>query len=38
VADLPYDRIYSAWWDRVMTADARQRVRASADRYIAAIS
>lgn len=38
VEDLSYDRIYSAWWDRVMTADARRRVRASADRYIAAIS
>jgi hypothetical protein len=38
VDDLSYDRIYSAWWDRVMTSDAKARVRASADRYIAAIS
>jgi hypothetical protein len=36
--DLSYDRIYSAWWDRVMTSDARARVHASADRYIAAIT
>jgi len=35
---LRYDRIYSAWWDRVMTSDAKSRVRASAERYIAAIS
>lgn len=38
VDDLSYDRIYSAWWDRVMTSDAKDRVRASADRYIAAIA
>lgn len=38
VDDLGYDRIYSAWWERVMTSDARARVRASADRYVAAIS
>jgi glyoxylase-like metal-dependent hydrolase (beta-lactamase superfamily II) len=38
VDDLSYDRIYSAWWERVMTSDARARVRASADRYVAAIS
>lgn len=38
VDDLSYDRIYSAWWDRVMTSDAKARVRASADRYVAAVS
>jgi glyoxylase-like metal-dependent hydrolase (beta-lactamase superfamily II) len=38
VDDLSYDRIYSAWWDRVMTADAKARVHASAARYIAAIA
>ncbi|MCR6736489.1 MAG: hypothetical protein NVV83_21475 [Afipia sp.] len=29
-----YDRIYSAWWDRVMTSDAKARVHASAERYL----
>lgn len=38
VDDLSYDRIYSAWWDRVMTSDAKARVHTSAARYIAAIS
>jgi len=38
VDDLSYDRIYSAWWDRVMTSDAKARVQASAERYIKAIS
>lgn len=38
VDDLSYDRIYSAWWDRVMTEDAKARVHASAERYIAAIA
>jgi hypothetical protein len=35
VADLPFDRIYGAWWDRHITAGARQAVAASATRYIA---
>ena len=38
VDDLNYDRIYSGWWDRVMHSDAKRRVHASADRYIAAIT
>jgi len=38
VDDLTYDRVYSGWWDRVMATDARARVRASAERYIAAIA
>ena len=33
-----FDRIYSAWWDRVMASDARAKVHASAERYIAAIA
>jgi hypothetical protein len=37
VEPFAYDRIYSAWWDRVMTGDAKARVHASAKRYIAAI-
>ena len=34
--DLSYDRIYSAWWDRVMITDAKARVHASAERYLKA--
>jgi glyoxylase-like metal-dependent hydrolase (beta-lactamase superfamily II) len=37
VEPFAYDRIYSAWWDRVMTQDAKVRVYASTERYIAAI-
>lgn len=35
---FPFDRIYGGWWDRVCRADARARLHASAERYIAAIS
>lgn len=38
VEGYAYDRIYSAWWDRVMTRDAKARVHASAERYVKAIS
>ncbi len=38
VEDLDYDRIYSAWWDRVMAGDAKRRVAASVERYVAAIA
>ncbi len=37
VEPFAYDRIYSAWWDRVTFADAKQAVRRSAERYIAAL-
>lgn len=33
-----YDRIYSAWWDRVTPENAKQAVQRSAERYIAAIT
>jgi hypothetical protein len=33
-----FDRIYGGWWDRVCLADGKARVRASAERYIAAIT
>jgi hypothetical protein len=33
-----YDRIYSAWWGRVMMQDARAAVERSLKRYIAAIT
>ena len=32
-----FDRIYGAWWDRVVAADAKAAVIRSAERYIAAI-
>jgi glyoxylase-like metal-dependent hydrolase (beta-lactamase superfamily II) len=38
VEGFAYDRIYSAWWDRVMTKDAKARVHASAERYVKAIA
>jgi hypothetical protein len=38
VVDLPYDRIYGAWWDRVVKSNAKSVVNESAKRYIAAIT
>lgn len=38
VEPFAYDRIYSAWWDKVTPSGAREAVRFSAQRYIAAIS
>ena len=29
-----FDRIYGAWWDRIVRSDAKAAVRRSADRYI----
>lgn len=37
VEPYKYDRIYSAWWDKVTMADAKNAVHRSAERYIAAI-
>jgi hypothetical protein len=37
VAPFTYDRIYGAWWDRVVNSDAQAAVARSAERYIAAI-
>jgi glyoxylase-like metal-dependent hydrolase (beta-lactamase superfamily II) len=37
VEPFAYERIYSAWWDRVTPTDGKQAVRRSAERYIAAI-
>ena len=36
-APFAFDRIYAAWWDRVLDADAKARLAASADRYVRAI-
>jgi glyoxylase-like metal-dependent hydrolase (beta-lactamase superfamily II) len=32
-----FDRVYGAWWGRVVDGDGKERVRASADRYVAAL-
>jgi hypothetical protein len=33
-----FDRIYGAWWDRVVPTDAKEVVRRSAVRYVRAIT
>jgi len=38
VEPFAYDRLYSAWFDKVVLAGAKQAVQRSADRYIKAIS
>ena len=38
VAPFAYDRLYSAWFDRVVTTDAKAAVARSAERYIKAIT
>jgi hypothetical protein len=35
---LEYDRIYGAWWDRVIPTGAKDVVARSAQRYVKAIS
>jgi hypothetical protein len=37
VEPYPFDRIYGAWWDRIIANDAKAAVTRSADRYIAAL-
>lgn len=37
VEPYEYDRIYSAWWEKVTDKNAKQAVRFSAERYITAI-
>jgi glyoxylase-like metal-dependent hydrolase (beta-lactamase superfamily II) len=38
VAPFSYDRIYGAWWERIVDRDAAAAVARSAERYIAAIA
>jgi hypothetical protein len=38
IEELEFDRLYGAWWDRVIDHDAHERVLRSADRYVAALS
>jgi hypothetical protein len=35
---LRFDRIYGAWWERVIDHDAHTKVLRSADRYVRAVS
>ena len=37
VDPYPFDRIYGAWWERVVKSDAKAAVARSAKRYIAAL-
>jgi hypothetical protein len=37
VEPLKFERIYGGWWDSMVTQDARERVRISAERYLQAI-
>jgi hypothetical protein len=37
VAPYTFDRLYGAWWERVVQADAGAAVQRSAARYIAAL-
>ena len=37
VEPYDYDRIYGAWWGRVVASGAKDAVRRSAERYIRAI-
>ena len=37
VETLRFDRVYGAWWDRVVGEDAKAKVLRSADRYVAAL-
>ncbi|MGQ0601075.1 MAG: MBL fold metallo-hydrolase [Anaerolineales bacterium] len=37
VEPWPFDRIYGAWWDRVVAVNAEAAVARSAERYLAAI-
>lgn len=36
-APFAFDRIYAAWWDRVVTHDAKARLAASVERYVKAV-
>jgi hypothetical protein len=38
VETLAFDRVYGAWWGTVVAEDAKRKVLASADRYVAALS
>ena len=37
VETLEFDRLYGAWWERVVRREAREKVLRSADRYVSAL-
>jgi hypothetical protein len=37
VEPFPYERVYGAWWDRVIAEDGKAAVRRSVERYLRAI-
>lgn len=37
IAPYPFERLYAAWYERVVSEDASAAVRRSADRYIKAV-
>jgi hypothetical protein len=38
VETLEFDRVYGAWWTAIVAEDAKRKVLASADRYLAALA
>jgi hypothetical protein len=38
VEPFAFERIYGAWWDRIVAQDAKQAVARSAERYLRAIA
>ena len=38
VEPFAFDRIYGGWWDRVLNAEAKERLAASVSRYLSAIA
>ncbi len=38
VETLAFDRVYGAWWDRIVAEDAKAKVLRSADRYVDALT
>jgi hypothetical protein len=38
VETLAFDRVYGAWWHTIVAEDAKRKVIASADRYVAALA
>jgi hypothetical protein len=38
VETLHFDRVYGAWWDRIVAEDAKAKVLRSADRYVASLT
>jgi hypothetical protein len=38
IRTLEFDRVYGAWWPAVVADDAKRKVLASADRYVAALA